>query len=118
MASHRSQAQARAVRQGLGLPIERKLWDPMTIVSLWLAAAIPAVAAVALIAAWFMEAHSTPGTGGTRAGAEAITSLLVLTIGGFIAAGLLHGLIQHQRRAREQLRVRQADQQYLNDPDG
>ncbi|MFE9016689.1 hypothetical protein [Streptomyces cyaneofuscatus] len=118
VASHRSQAQAWAVRQGLGLPIERKLWDPMTIVSLWLAAAIPAVAAVALIAAWFVEAHSAPGTGGARAGVEAITSLLVLTIGGFIAAGLLHGLIQHQRRAREQHRIRTADQQYLNDPHG
>ncbi|MEV7296676.1 hypothetical protein AB0N79_34405 [Streptomyces microflavus] len=49
---------------------------------------------------------------------EAITSLLVLTIGSFIAAGLLHGLIQHQRRAREQRRVRTADQQYLNGPTG
>lgn len=118
VASRRSQAQARAVRKGLGLPIERKLWDPVTVVFLWLAAAVPSVAAVAVVAAWFVEAHSAPGTGGARAGVEAITSLLVLTIGGFIAAGLLHGLIQHQRRAREQRRVRAADQQYLNGPTG
>ncbi|MFJ1958559.1 hypothetical protein ACIOGT_39140 [Streptomyces microflavus] len=46
------------------------------------------------------------------------SSLAVVTIGGSIAAGLLHGLIQHQRRAREQRRVRTTDQQYLNAPTG
>ncbi|CAM5236527.1 putative protein OS=Streptomyces microflavus OX=1919 GN=Smic_83200 PE=4 SV=1 [Streptomyces microflavus] len=118
VASHRSQAQARAVRQGLGLPIERKLWDPLTIVLLWLAAATLSVAAVAVVAARFVEAHYAPGTAGARAGTEAITSLLALTTGGFIAAGLLHALIQHQRRAREQRRVRTVDQQYLNEANG
>ncbi|MBK3584695.1 hypothetical protein JHN49_13510 [Streptomyces sp. MBT57] len=87
-ASRRSQAQAQAVRKGIELTIERKLWDPVTVVILWLAAAAPSVAAVAVVAAWFVEAHSAPGTGGARAGVEAITLLLVLTIGSFIAAGL------------------------------
>ncbi|MFF7273859.1 hypothetical protein [Streptomyces cyaneofuscatus] len=73
---------------------------------------------MALVAARFVEAYYEPGTAGARAGAEVITSLLVMALGGCIAAGLLHGLIQHQRRAREQRRVRSADEQYLNEANG
>ncbi|MFF3275979.1 hypothetical protein ACFYWU_34330 [Streptomyces chrestomyceticus] len=81
--------------------------------ALWSAAGIPFTAAEVLIATTYIEAHAEPAADGTWAEADAIAWLCVLTIASFVVIGALHGLVQHRRRAREQRRVRTADQQYL-----
>ncbi|MFF3277428.1 hypothetical protein ACFYWU_41900 [Streptomyces chrestomyceticus] len=50
---------------------------------------------------------------GSWAEADTIAWLCVLTLAAFVVVGALHGLVQHRRRAREQRRVRTAEQQYL-----
>lgn len=114
VAARRSDAQARAVRSGLGLPIERRLWSPWVLVGLWSAAGIPFTIAEVVITARYIEAHSPgPAADGTWAEANTIAWLLILTTTAFVVGGVLHGLVQHRRRTREQRRVRNADQQYL-----
>ncbi|MEU9418379.1 hypothetical protein [Streptomyces sp. NPDC048272] len=114
VAARRSDAQARAVRSGLGLPIERRLWSPWVLVGLWSAAGIPFTAAEVVITTGYIEAHSPgPAADGTWAEAETIAWLAVLTIAAFVVAGMLHGHVQHRRRTREQRRVRNADRRYL-----
>ncbi|MFD3779961.1 hypothetical protein [Streptomyces sp. NPDC058612] len=114
VAARRSDAQARAVRSGLGLPVERRLWSPWVLVCLWSAAGIPFSVAVVVITARYIEAHSPgPAADGTWAEADMIAWLSVLTIAAFVVTGFLHGLVQHRRRAREQRRVRDAERQYL-----
>ncbi|MFK8851383.1 hypothetical protein [Streptomyces sp. Ac-502] len=113
VAARRSDAQARAVRSGLGLPVERRLWSPWVPMALWSAAGIPFTVAEVLLTTQYIEAHAEPAADGTWAEADAIAWLCVLTIAAFVVIGALHGLVQHRRRAREQRRVRNAEQQYL-----
>ncbi|MFJ4972768.1 hypothetical protein [Streptomyces sp. NPDC088755] len=86
--------------------------------ALWAAAAIPLTVAGVLTCAHYLQASRSPGNGSSTAGAETIVWLAVSMISGCVVAGLLHGWVQHRRRAREQQRVRGADQQYLTDPNG
>ncbi|MFK8845182.1 hypothetical protein [Streptomyces sp. Ac-502] len=67
-----------------------------------------------VIATGYIEARSEPAADGTWAEADTVAWLSVLTIVAFVVIGALHGLVQHRRRAREQRRVRHADQQYLS----
>src|SRR4051794_16046597 len=113
VAARRSDAQARAARSGLGLPVERRPWSPWVLVGLWSAAGIPFTAAEVLIATKYIEARSEPAADGTWAEADTVAWLAVLTIAAFVVIGALHGLVQHRRRAREQRHVRHAEQQYL-----
>ncbi|OEJ22503.1 hypothetical protein [Streptomyces subrutilus] len=114
VASRRSDAQARALRRGLGLAIERRLWSPWVLVGLWSAAGVPFTVVEVVITIRYIEAHSPgPAADGTWAEADTIAWLSVLTIAVFVVVGVLHGLVQHRRRARGQRRVRNADQQYL-----
>ncbi|MFE5899874.1 hypothetical protein ACFQ67_21085 [Streptomyces sp. NPDC056488] len=112
-AAHRSEAQTRAVRSGLGLPVEKRLWSPWVLMGLWSIAGFPFTLAAVLVAGRYVEAYSAPAADGTWAEARMVGWLSVLGIGGFVAIGMLHGLIQHQRRTREQQRVREAEQHYL-----
>ncbi|MEU9031453.1 hypothetical protein AB0D46_28845 [Streptomyces sp. NPDC048383] len=114
VAGRRSATQAREVRSGFRLPNERRLWSPWVLVGLWSAAGIPFTVVEVVITTRYIEAHSPgPVADGTWAEAETIAWLTVLTIAAFVVAGMLHGLVQHRRRTREQQRVRNADQQYL-----
>ncbi|MFE9374735.1 hypothetical protein ACFYM2_33885 [Streptomyces sp. NPDC006711] len=113
VAARRSNAQARAMRSGLGLPVERRLWSPWVLSGLWSAAGIPFTAAAVVITTRYIEAHSEPAADGTWAEADMVAWLAVLTIAAFVVIGTLHGLLQHRRRTREQQRVRHAEQQYL-----
>ncbi|MFF5639651.1 hypothetical protein [Streptomyces sp. NPDC012825] len=113
MAAYRSEAQTRAVRNGLGLPVEKRLWSPWVLMGLWSIAGFPSTLAAVLLAVRCVEAHSAPAADGTWAEARMIGWLFVLGIGLFVVVGMLHGLIQHQRRTREQRRVREAKQHYL-----
>ncbi|WP_432112720.1 hypothetical protein [Streptomyces sp. S1] len=113
VAARRSDAQTRAVRSGLGLPVERSLWSPWVLTGLWSAAGIPFTVAEVLAVGKYIEAHSAPAADGTWAEAPALGRLSVLSMAAFVVIGMLHGLVQHRRRAREQQRVRNADQQYL-----
>lgn len=118
-AARQSDAQTRAVRSGLGLPVERRLWSPWVPMASWSAAGIPFTATEVLIATKCVKAHAEPAADGTWAEADTIAWLCVLTIAAFVVIGALHGLVQHRRRAREQRRVRNAEQQYLiTDPAG
>ncbi|MFH8411174.1 hypothetical protein ACH4FX_41355 [Streptomyces sp. NPDC018019] len=118
VAARRSDAQARAVRRGLGLAVERRLWSPWVLVGLWSATGIPFTAAVAVITIEYIEARSEPLADGTWAEADTIAWLSILTIVACVAIGALHGLLQHRRRVREQRRVRHADRQYLTTDPG
>ncbi len=113
VAARRSASQTRAVRSGLGLPVERKLWSPWVLVCLWCAAGVPFTVAGVVITTRYVEAHSEPAADGTWAETGMIAWLSVLTIAAFVVGGVLHGLVQHRRRAQEQRRVRNAEQQYL-----
>ncbi|MFD3567397.1 hypothetical protein [Streptomyces sp. NPDC058667] len=113
VAARRSDVQTRAVRSGLGLPVERRLWSPWVLTGLWSAAGIPFTVAEVLVVGRYFETHSVPAADGTWAEAPVIGWLSVLSMAAFVVIGMLHGLLQHRRRAREQRRVRNADQQYL-----
>ncbi|MFF5639640.1 hypothetical protein [Streptomyces sp. NPDC012825] len=113
VAARRSDAQTRAVRGGLGLPVERSLWSPWVLTGLWSAAGIPFTVAEVLVVGRYVEAHSAPAADGTWAEASVIGWLSVLSVAIFVVIGMLHGFLQRRRRAREQQRVRNADQQYL-----
>ncbi|MFE9123724.1 hypothetical protein [Streptomyces sp. NPDC007172] len=113
VAARRSDAQARVMRSGLGLPAERRLWSPWVLAGLWSAVGIPFTAAAVVITTWYVEARSEPAADGTRAEADMVAWLSILTIAAFVVIGALHGLLQHRRRTREQQRVRRAEQQYL-----
>ncbi|WP_432066251.1 hypothetical protein [Streptomyces sp. C10-9-1] len=112
-AARRSAAQTRAVRTGLGLPVERKLWSPWVVLGLWSAAGIPFAVAAVVVTSRYVEAHSEPAADGTWTEAGMIAWLSVLTIAAFVVCGAVHGLVQHRRHTQEQLRVRNAEQQYL-----
>nr|WSX54157.1 hypothetical protein OG409_37755 [Streptomyces sp. NBC_00974] len=112
VAARRSDDQARAVRSGLGLPTERRLWSPWVLVGLWSAAGIPFTVAEVVITTRYIEAHS-PGPAADGTEADTIAWLSVLTIAAFVVVGVLHGLVQYRRRAQEQRRARNADRQYL-----
>lgn len=113
VAGCRSDAQMRAVRGGLGLPVERRLWSPWVLAAVWSAAGVPFTVVEVLLTIRYVEARSAPAADGTWAEADLIAWLAVLTIAAFVVAGMLHGLVQHRRRVREQRRVREAEQQYL-----
>ncbi|MET8768435.1 hypothetical protein [Streptomyces sp. NPDC004658] len=113
VAAHRSDAQARAVRDGLGLPVERRLWSPWVLLGVWSAAGIPITLVELAVTTRYIEAHSEPAADGTWAEAGMVAWLSVLTIAAFVVGGVLHGLVQHRRRVREHERVRQVEQQYL-----
>ncbi|MFE9258527.1 hypothetical protein [Streptomyces sp. NPDC006879] len=113
VAARRSAAQTRAVRSGLGLPVERKLWSPWVVLGLWSAAGIPFAVAAVVVTGRYVEAHSEPAADGTWAEAGMIAWLSVLTIAAFVVCGAVHGLVQHRRHTREQRRVRNAEQRYL-----
>ncbi|MFJ4343316.1 hypothetical protein [Streptomyces sp. NPDC088915] len=113
VAARRSDTQTRAVHSGLGLPVERNLWSPWALTGLWSAAGTPFTAVEVLVVGRYIETHSAPAVDGTWAEASVIGWLSVLSVAVFVVIGLLHGFLQHRRRAREQQRVRNADQQYL-----
>ncbi|MFE9539749.1 hypothetical protein [Streptomyces sp. NPDC006691] len=113
VAARRSDAQARVMRSGLGLPAKRRLWSPWVLAGLWSAVGIPFTAAAVVITTWYVEARSEPAADGTRAEADMVAWLSILTIAAVVVIGALHGLLQHRRRTREQQRVRRAEQQYL-----
>ncbi|WP_093804224.1 hypothetical protein [Streptomyces sp. Wb2n-11] len=66
-----------------------------------------------VVIAWYVEGHSEPAADGVWTEADMLAWLAVLTITAFVVVGCLHGFVQHQRRVREQQRVRHAEQQYL-----
>ncbi|MFF8513217.1 hypothetical protein ACF064_34695 [Streptomyces sp. NPDC015492] len=113
VAARHSDAQTRAARSGLGLLFERSLWSPWVLAGLWSAAGIPFTVVDVLVVGKYFEAYSAPAADGTWAEAPVPGWLSVLSMAAFVVVGMLHGLLQHRRRAREQQRVRNAEQQYL-----
>ncbi|MFE4874158.1 hypothetical protein [Streptomyces sp. NPDC056682] len=80
---------------------------------MWSTAGIPFSFAEVVIVTRYIEAHSEPAADGTWAQAGTVAWLTVGTIVAFVIVGVLHGMVQPRRRAREQRRVRSAEEQYL-----
>ncbi|MFE2850129.1 hypothetical protein ACFXJO_03230 [Streptomyces lavendulae] len=106
VSARRAGAATRAMRGGLGLPVERRMWRPATIGILWWTGAL------LLLAVWFLSVSvdkQGPETG--RSADQGMT----IAFGVFVL-GLVHAGVQEARVFREQRRVRDAEHNYLAQP--
>ncbi|MEU3778373.1 hypothetical protein AB0F11_35265 [Streptomyces sp. NPDC032472] len=103
VSARRADSATRAMRSGLGLPVERRMWRPATIGVLW------CTGAFLLLNVWFFAVSIT------KPGPEMDPSIdhgFVISFG-VIVLGLLHAGFQQVRVGREQRRVRDAEHDYL-----
>ncbi|MCT9093496.1 hypothetical protein N4G70_32200 [Streptomyces sp. ASQP_92] len=112
VATRRADTSTRSLRSGLGLPVARPLWRPMTVGAWWLAGGTVSMAAW-LVSDAFHSGHDAPHPAFDAPGGSPLPQ-------GFMAAGvvltflaLAHCAIQEERIRREQRRVRAAEQHYL-----
>lgn len=107
VAVRRSEAQTRAMREGLGLATAKKLRHPVTVAMWW---TMPSCAAtVVWMVAASMKARSPVTVDGMDA---AFGEAMVLAYVG-TGLGCVHAVIQWVRRERDQLRVRTTDAELL-----
>ncbi|MEJ8662199.1 hypothetical protein [Streptomyces sp. MS1.AVA.4] len=111
-AVRRADTETRAMRAALGLPTERRMRRPATLVTLW------GMAAVTVGTGWLVMAivqmTSRPTTAGEWPEMDRAIDTAVTLAVCFLAAGALHALIQQVRIDREQRRIRNAGLQYLS----
>ncbi|MFD5423178.1 hypothetical protein ACFWJT_34825 [Streptomyces sp. NPDC127069] len=106
VAARRSVAATRAMRGGLGLPVERRLLRPATVGVLW------GTGVILLLAVWFftVSIHKQ----GPEMGRSADQGMTIAF--GVVVLGVVHTGVQEARVRREQRRVRDDEQAYLAEP--
>ncbi|MFD7026553.1 hypothetical protein ACFWAR_00760 [Streptomyces sp. NPDC059917] len=100
----RADAATRAMRTGLGLPVERRMWRPATIGILW------CTGAFLLLMVWVLSISFDE----QRLEREQAFNAGLAIAFCVIVVGLVHAGVQKTRISREQQRVRDAEVAYLS----
>ncbi|WP_394427039.1 hypothetical protein [Streptomyces sp. SGAir0957] len=112
IARRRHTAHARALREQLGLPVERHMLHPGLVFAWWAAAAVVALCAWAVV-----TAASPPTTVATSDNSgPAVDGMHPYVSGGLmllLGLGGAHAFYQEHRRSQEQRRLRAVDLQYI-----
>ncbi|MBT2453197.1 hypothetical protein J7F03_40560 [Streptomyces sp. ISL-43] len=103
ISTRRADGATRAMRSGLGLPVERRMWRPATIGALW------CMGAFLLFSVWFFAVSGDKRQPEMDQSRD--TGFMIAF--GVVVLGLVHAGVQEARVGREQRRVRAAEHDYL-----